>query len=304
MRYLPFIIISFVLYALFFYNNQQPALLSANSENDTAEKVVPLDFAKVTEQKKQTINPDPSVTLHAEESPIAIMPTVAAKIPLKENTTNKKLIATALSKSNLHKFKASIKSTPASEGALVKGEFYERDFHLDLPAPPKQIKAPKKIKTATKKVTKQKEVVTKVIPESKQDSVSSELLKMQHTSNDVAPKKAVNESNKPKRSFKKQVKPMPVLGEQTLQEAIAVSGNEPNYPKQAKTKKQQGMVTVKFTVTMQGKTKNAQIIKSSSHTKLDASVLEFIKKERFMPALKGIEKVTSEQQFSFKFALN
>jgi len=48
MRYLPFIIISFVLYALFFYNNQQPALLSANSENDTAEKVVPLDFATVT----------------------------------------------------------------------------------------------------------------------------------------------------------------------------------------------------------------------------------------------------------------
>ena len=116
-------------------------------------------------------------------------------------------------------------------------------------------------------------------------------------------KKTVAETSKPKRSFKKQVKAMPAPGEQTLQEAIAVSGNKPHYPKAAKSKQQQGLITVKFIVTMQGKTKNAQITKSSGHTILDGAMLEFIKKERFMPALKGIEKVTSEQQFSFKFAL-
>ncbi|WP_211217174.1 energy transducer TonB, partial [Psychromonas hadalis] len=42
---------------------------------------------------------------------------------------------------------------------------------------------------------------------------------------------------------------------------------------------------------------------SSGHKTLDNAVLEFIKKEHFMPALKGIEKVTSEQLFSFKFEL-
>ncbi|MCP4326529.1 MAG: energy transducer TonB [Psychromonas sp.] len=299
MRYLPFIIISFVLYALFFYNNQQPELLSASSKTNTAEKVVPLDFKKLTEQEKQSIVPDSSVTLHTEESPVV----VTAQTPLEDKTTKKKLIATAQSKRNLQQFKTSIKSIPASEGALLKGEFYERDFHLDLPAPPKQIKAPKKIKTTSKKVTKPKKATTKVIPETKQDSLSSKLLKIQQTGNDATTKKTATESSKPKRSFKKQVKQLQISGEQLLQEAIAVSGNKPHYPKIAKSNNQQGVVTVKFTVNMQGKTKNVQIAKSSGHTLLDAAVVEFIKKERFMPALKGIEKVTSEQQFSFEFSL-
>ena len=54
---------------------------------------------------------------------------------------------------------------------------------------------------------------------------------------------------------------------------------------------------------MQGKTRKPQLVTSSGHQILDSAVLEFINNERFMPALKGIEKVTSEQQFSFQYSL-
>ena len=181
MRYLPFIIISFVLYALFFYNNQQPELLTATSEADSVEKVVPLDFSKVIEQGKQTTASVPNHTDNTQAQPVVLTPPVTPE--------PKKPIEKMQTKINLQTLKASIKRVPASEGALLKGEFYERDFHLDLPAPPKQIKAPKKIKPNAKKITKTEKVTIKSIANSKQGSVTSELLKMQQTSNAVAPKK-------------------------------------------------------------------------------------------------------------------
>jgi protein TonB len=292
MRYLPFIIISFILYTLFFYNNQAPDLLSADaSKNALANnnKVLPLDFDGLDkEQQAHSFTP-------VEQEPF----TLAIPVTKKEKDQTKALAS--IEEHNAAKLKAfytSIKSTPASDGALLKGELYERDFYLHLPAPPVKKKAPKKKKkkTAPKVVKK-----TKVI---EADSLTSALLKQTNSNPVQEPSKvATTSSDKPKRSFKKSVQPLAVATEHGLQQAIAVSGNKPPYPKKAQSNKLQGSVNVKFIVSMQGKTKNSKIITSSGHPILDKAVLEFIKTERFMPALKGIEKITSEQQFSFKFSL-
>ncbi|PKG37275.1 energy transducer TonB [Psychromonas sp. Urea-02u-13] len=284
MRYLPFIIISFILYALFFYNNQAPDLLSADASRNALannNKVVPLGFDGLDkEQQAHNFTPAEQVTL---------------TIPVVEKDQTKAVASIEeLNAAKLKTFYASIQSTPASDGALLKGEFYERDFYLHLPAPPVKKKAPKKKKKTVPKVVKK----TKVI---EAESLTSALLKQTASSPIQQPSKTT--SDKPKRSFKKSVQPLAVATEQGLQQAIAVSGNKPKYPKKAQSNKLQGSVNVKFIVSMQGKTKNPKIITSSGHPALDDAVLDFVKTERFMPALKGIEKITSEQQFSFKFSL-
>ena len=306
MRYLPFIIISLILYTLFFYNNQQPEILSAKNQDLLSSKIVPLDFDTTTEQK---ISREAPSVIPTQEVDIVVpspssKPIKVARI-IEVTQATEELSAIEVTKKiipredRLKELLALIKLAPSSEAALLKGELYEQDFYLDLPARPAQKKKPKKKKVTAKKTSKK-------TPPQKVESAVSELLLTQQekivptTQNSATTKP---ESKKAKRSFKKQVKPAVTNGQQGLQEAIAVSGNKPYYPKVAKKAQQQGTVTVKFTVNMQGKSKAAQLITSSGHKSLDKAVLDFVKKERFMPALKGIEKVTSVQQFSFKFSL-
>ena len=87
----------------------------------------------------------------------------------------------------------------------------------------------------------------------------------------------------------------------SLQQAIAVSGKAPSYPKQAALQHQKGQVVANMTVTVTGSTKEAEIVQSSGHEVLDKEVLSFIAQERFMPALKGQEKVSSKQSFYYRF---
>ena len=87
----------------------------------------------------------------------------------------------------------------------------------------------------------------------------------------------------------------------SLQQAIAVSGKAPSYPKQAALQHQKGHVVANMTVTVTGSTKEAEIVQSSGHEVLDKEVLSFIAQERFMPALKGQEKVSSKQSFYYRF---
>lgn len=313
MRYIPFFIITFVLYTLFFYNNQQPEILAANKVSDESiinEKIIPLDFEEIAKKDQQqqllthmtlvtkrqetpTLTSDPTPTLNPSPSPevkIVFATIEVKKAVLSEPVPSRINITAEQLTKNSQQLHVLIKSTPASESALLKGELYERGFYLHLPPPPAQ------------KNTKQKNKTMAVVAET---SVSNQLLKQ--TKNMPVNQQKNTATNtqkaKPKRSFKKQAQAMKTNAAQDLPEAIAISGNKPHYPQKAKVKKQQGIVTVKFTVNMQGKTKNAQIISSSGHSTLDNVMLEFIKKERFMPALKGIEKVTSEQQFSYTFLL-
>lgn len=290
MRYFPFIIISFVLYVVFFYHSQEPKLLAVNKGEALNKQVIPLDFDNTLESELSKKIPIETLKINTIEMP----PVVEIVLPTPALAATKK----QENRVKMDAFYASVKSTPAKEGALLKGEFYERDFYLHLPPPPAEIKAPKKKKKSAK--TSKKFTTAKVAATS---SVSSELLKQVPSKASKNPEvnTATQKSDKPKRSFKKSVKPMQASSKQGLQEAIAVSGKQPQYPQKARKDKLKGTVSVTFTVSMQGKTRNPALATSSGHKILDSAVLEFIEKERFMPALKGIEKVTSEQQFSFTF---
>jgi protein TonB len=342
MRYFPFIIISLILYTLFFYNSQQPDLLSANNTSEKTSpdsKIVLLDFEKVAKKEQQqillasasattktiviptpTTTPLPTIAITQKIIPIPVAsltqtsssklepesiqkpapkmqtaPEVEPVTTMTKKGREKEVITTKnkQQKQKLKQLQVSIQSMPASESALLKGELYERNFHLDLPPPPVQKRKPKK------KDVKSKKIPTSTTAKKAQTSLSSQLLKQKNSTSKA--KESTN--SKPKRSFKKVVKPIAESAEEGLQEAIAVSGNTPNYPKKAKNEKLQGTVTVKFTVSVQGKSKKAQIVTSSGHKILDAAVMDFIEKERFMPSFNGIENVTKEQQFSFRFSI-
>ena len=388
MRYLPFIIISLILYTLFFYNNQDPELLTVS--DTSSEKVVPIDFDLSDELNKKTaleekpsqtdktlIEEQPTVLVEktivkekptldesnieekelslikevnteeqqasveektqiVEQAQLAVASqsadsttTVVAESPAKtENieplsaetaseevtastieTVKVKTQATDLPEElatdikNSKQIEQSANSSIAIESALLKGEYYQANLLTNLPPlPVKKKTALAKNNSKTKKTTT-KASASPQKREVEQASLSSVLLnkKAGNTSQTVPNFTVTNKSDKPKRTFKKQVKSTPAPAIPGLQVAIAVSGNKPQYPEKAKANKLQGTVTARFIVNTQGKTKNAQVINSSSHKELDNALLEFVEQERFMPALDGIEKITSEQQLSFKY---
>ncbi|PKF63131.1 hypothetical protein CW745_06860 [Psychromonas sp. psych-6C06] len=310
MRYLPFIIISVILYALFFYHNQQPELLATKNvapEEKISEKVIPLDFKETTPSKIPSTQLAPQETISQAPQSASITTSIGATpTPSIAPVTIEKTQSIAIENGNATKQQQAkqqlytlLKATEASEVALLKGEYYEQYFYLDLPAPPIPSPQVKKGKIQPKKAP-EKELAKKPVQDT-QPSVTSELLSQKSNTN-IANEEPVKK-DKVKRSFKKQVKPVVATHTTGLQEAIAVSGNKPLYPTEAKKAKLQGTATATFVVNMRGKTKQSKITHSSGHQILDNALLEFIDKERFMPALDGIEKVTSEQQLSFKYEL-
>lgn len=297
-RYFPFIIISLILYTLFFYYHKKSKLLSSSELIATA-KVISLDLHKQTESKKLTSIESPIKPVAIVD--LALMPT-GMLITAQKHSPNRKIVDIQKRTEQLRQFKISIKTTLSSDVALLKGEFYERDFHLDLPAPPIKKKItfigknniPKEIigKLEKNNITK-KFNITQFVASS--DILNQKQIAIKKT------KEIITLQSKPKRSFKKQLNAQQTAIIPGLQTAISISGNVPTYPKVAKQQGLQGTVTATFIVNMQGKSQNPKIISSSGHKILDKALLEFINKERFMPALKGIEKVTREQQFSFKY---
>jgi len=331
-RYLPFIFISIALYTWFFFSHQEPEFLTAVPAE---EKIIPLDFKKLAESKKPitAFKETTTSSLKSTEIPVETLPKLASQKELepikttqniaskkaapitsplenKKMTEDKKVIqggtkervittVATVKSDNIKQLLASIKSTPASDVALIKSEFYAQTLPDLMLSPLPKKRQPRKnttVNTSTEKITPEKE---------SQRSAINDLLKYSQAPSSINKNDAIAKKTdkKPKRTFKKQAKAMEMTNELHLQQAIAVSGNKPHYPQEAKAAKQQGAVTVKFTVNMQGKTKKPQVITSSGHKALDTSVLDFIQKERFMPSLEGREKVTSEQLFFFDFSL-
>tara|TARA_R110001583_G_scaffold21088_1_gene80248 strand:+ start:13674 stop:14843 length:1170 start_codon:yes stop_codon:yes gene_type:complete len=386
MRYFPFIIISLVLYSLFFYHSQQPELLSvvdnnAHQEKIIKSKVIDFDFEKAIEltptlsntsvdelsidnsttqkalQEAQTesieaaesvalllenevvesnseVIPKPILDIEVPTSDISKtisekatpaieiaknippistkivpeyeMPVAIAETPIttnEESTTTPDVTievievveAVEVEKEEKNLSPGSLHSMQAREAALLKGEFYDNNFHLYLsPAPVKNNKM--QTKTASNKSDANTTSIT-------QASASESLQKLIQHKPKLEKTNQVSQKNndKPKPSFKKVLKPVINKSANGIPEAIVASGNKPSYPTQALNDKLQGTVTVKFIVSMQGNSKNPQMLSSSGHKILDKTVLDFVKKERFMPSFDGTEKITSEQQFSFKF---
>ncbi|WP_413700444.1 energy transducer TonB [Psychromonas sp. KJ10-10] len=213
---------------------------------------------------------------------ISETPVTATEQPIVEEQTEAQNVVSLDTKKVTEQY--SIQMTEAHQSALLKGEFYDKTFHLHLSDPVVKSSATKEI--ANKKAPLKTTSV----------SASNSLLKLTQP---IPGNQPEIENDKPKRTFKKVVKPF--SNNNGLSEAIVASGNKPIYPKQAIKEKLQGTVTVKFIVSTEGESQSPKMVKSSGHKILDTTVLDFVKKERFMPSFDGVEKVTKEQQFTHKF---
>ena len=339
-------------------------LATANVEAPAVESAeVALDVTPITGEPAENIA-DAVTTLTtgdlAEQPVTAIKPTAVALTVAEDATKYINTIKQLPLK--IRDLQAAIKSTPAIDSALIKGDFYEKTFRQHL-SPLKKKKSPKKkdVIRLVKKTNVEQDSLSGELLKHNKISMSKEQKKIAATTTDkpkrifkkqvtglntstqpnmqdtvvtpsdkrpslteakkqgvednvIAGSTAFNANNandintlapteKPKRSFKKQIKASNTPIQSGRQNAIAVSGNTPQYPDEAKNMGLEGDVTAKFIVNMQGKAKQAQIILSSGHQILDNALLEFVSKERFMPALEGTEKVTREQQLPYKYKL-
>lgn len=293
--------------------------MTTASEIKTASDITTASKTRSTSEKPtapETVAAAKIITPSATESKRETMAAVAAEANILIDKTpqissnNQRDLASSKQDISFKKvekaqyFQTSIKSTLASDAAIIKGDYYDQNLFQDFPPPPGY----KKIETSKIKATSKtaKPVNASNEPKAKPKQTASLGTKLLTNSNNKPAQQApsstiITKSEKPKRIFKKSVKLQQKATLPGLQVAIAVSGNKPTYPQQAKAQKVQGTVTAKFIVNMQGKSKNPTITASSGHKVLDSALLEFIANERFMPALKGIEKVTSEQQLSFEY---
>lgn len=334
-NYFPFLLLSVIVYGLFFYQHQQAVIITPPAFN-SGQQSVQLQFVELSESdEEQLVNSESPVEQQQKQpEPISEVQEnaqtsseleksdsvekellVDSKIPeeqqqntpepineVQEKTQTESELekgepveqeqtvdskSPAETKLAQQKLQKSIQEMTAANAALLKGELYEADFHLDLPAPPRPIKTPKK-RSQPLLASDEKQVKTLFSDQ----SLSSKILQQQ-------------EKTKAKRVFKKQpASPISSAENQgVLQEAIVISINKPAYPIRAQKRNQQGRVVVKITVTNKGKAENPEIISSSGYPILDNAVLDFISQELFMPAHKGEEKITSEQLFSFRFEL-
>ncbi len=89
----------------------------------------------------------------------------------------------------------------------------------------------------------------------------------------------------------------------TVVEAHPISSRKPEYPPRSVLRGEQGRVVVHLDVNREGRATAVTLAESSGHYRLDRSVLRFVRKERFVPAMRGELPVASSQAFSFRFVL-
>jgi len=280
-HYLPFFVLTILLYGWFFYHHNQSTIILPVPLN-SGQQVVDLQLLEMDGATEETETPVQKESTVKKEIIIKKESAVKKEIIVKKESAVKTAPATLLVSDldtqmpaeikNAHQtLQKTIEETAASSTAMLKAELFEADLDLDLPNRP----APKK--TTPKGQTNA-------------PSIISEILQAQEKS---------------KRIFKKepQTSVSSKIDGVVLQEAIVVSGNKPLYPERAILRNQQGRVVVKLTVTTKGKATETKILTSSGHAVLDDAVLDFIKNELFMPAHQGEEKITTQQIFSFRFEL-
>ena len=264
-HYFPFFILTALLYGVFFHFHKQSTIIPSLPLN-SGQQALQLQFIEIT-QKTAANEPEKEETKAVKEKP--------------DTAEKKKTTVSSSSKIKIarQKLQKSLQETSATDDAMLKAELFAADYK-NTPAAA--------AKTAAKEPTIKRKPVKKL-----------------HPIKEPANRKVSQQQEKTKPVFKKQpaTNSTRVETQGVLQEAIVVSGNIPTYPKRAILRNQQGRVVIKLTVTSKGKGKDPQIITSSGYSILDNAVINFIRKELFMPARRGEEKIASEQIFSFRFEL-
>ena len=288
-HYLPFFIITTALYAAVFYHHKEVTVITPLPLN-SGQQSVQVQFINerqapsgksASELKKEKIKPAANVAAKKEQIK------ATDEIQKKQNNQHTAMLA-AHSKNSAeitaatHKLQKSIRETTAKHDAQLKAELFSEQLQQDAGVTENSPKLPQNKKPKLAAMPKKMKKPAPVVDDEREQP---------HKKN--------------KRIFKK--KPAAavsaVKNSGVLQEALVVSGNIPTYPKRAILRNQQGRVVVQLTVDISGTAHNPKIITSSGHTILDTAVLDFIARERFMPAHRGTEKVSSQQIFVFRFEL-
>ena len=275
-HYFPFFILTALLYGVFLHFHKQSTIIPPLPLN-SGQQAVQLQFIEITQkrpQKTAASEPEKEETKAIKEKPA----TAEKKKTTKQTTasTNSKI------KIAREKLRKSIQETSAKNDAQLKAELFAADYKQDQLTP-----------------------AAAAITAAKEPTIQRKPVKTMHPIKEPENREVSQQQERTKPVFKKQpaTNSSSVETQGVLQEAIVVSGNIPIYPKRAILRNQQGRVVVKLTVTTKGKGKNPKVITSSGYSILDNAVLNFIRKELFMPALQGENKITSEQIFSFRFEL-
>ncbi len=313
-RYLPFFIITLVVYGSFFYLKNDPK--TVNQHALSKKHIVQLSTLKQNQKNSSTENiQHPALSKHSE-APIELNKTTKAtnnrlttkikqapatknahKSESNTNTTLNKSHQTARSAKKPLKITATSKNkinqpldfttSKAIDAATLKAFILDRMLYLDLDLPKRPLSRKKK-RSTDPNVYKQSSIKI-AASKAPRDSLSANVL---------------NTPQKEKRLFKPTPQnAMPKISTkdnpQNLQEAISITRKMPKNPPQALN--QHGLVVIKFLVTSKGETRNPSIMVSSGHSELDRTVISFVIRERFMPALKNGKKVSSEQIYSHIF---
>lgn len=291
-HYLPFFILTALLYGVFFHFHKQSAIippLPLNSGQQTlqlqvieiAQKPEKTAPSEPTTKKSEAVEDKPQTTEKKKNETVKEKPQPTVKKKTEKQLTAESNAKIKIARQKLHK---AIKQTAAINDAMLKAELFSADY---------------KQKALTS------EIAAKTVEKTaaKEPPIKSKPVKTMHPIKEAQKPEIAPQQEKSKPVVKKQPPADSAQTQGVLQEAIVVSGNTPNYPTRAILRNQQGRVVVKLTVTTKGKGKNPQIITSSGYSILDNAILDFIQKELFMPAHHGEEKITSEQVFSFRFQL-
>lgn len=314
-NYFPFIIISLLLYGLLFYLH----------DNSPVEVTLPLNTGKQAIQVHLTPSapnlpamtpslPETSTSAIASHTEKVAPPTLETAPVQEEAKPNSQQQAKVKIAKKQHQM--SIKEHKASADALLKALIFNEEL-IDIDtaattAKPKNKKKTERIQTDTsiasmlpitepvpQHVKKTGNITPKQPASIEQEKeMSPKITPKVNTQATPAKRDATNVTNAEEADATSTAATQGVL-----QDAIVVSGQKPTYPRRAILRNQQGRVVVKMTVMSNGEAKDAEIVTSSGFSVLDKEVLAFINAERFIPALRGVVKVTSEQQFSFRFQL-
>lgn len=272
-----------MLYAAVFYHHKEVAVVKPLPLN-SGQQSVQIQFIN---ERQNTLANEGVSELKKEKHK-----TVNSKIQKQKNPQQTAIITghsknSADIKSANQKLQKSIRATTAKHDAQLKAELFSEQLQIHT-----------RISTPPPESAHNKQTLAASIPAQSHSpgalSVSSEV---------VAQRKKIKRTIKKKPSENHTESVSTAKNSGVLQEALVVSGNIPTYPKRAILRNQQGRVVVKLTVNISGTAKNTKIITSSGHAILDTAVLDFIARERFMPAHRGTEKVSSQQIFTFRFEL-
>lgn len=338
-HYLPFIIISFLLYAVFFYFHED--LLPSNQVKQLTTKKVtaltqpiltatpiikatsPLKISACTtitkEQEapltnnqqhinQQRIDQQLQIAPKPKQQAAIIIDSITEQLPTSITIETPLLEATQADYQEAKiRLQHSIKNHLSADDALLKAFIFNQNM-INLPALiPKKITNSKPSKKAKNLSPSSDALNDDGLNENSVLTSIASTLPIKNPAQVIRNNKLkIIAKQPPEQVSRSRIEPTRIkaksIDEPTiLQEAVAISGKKPKYPQRAALRQQKGQVKATMIVMKNGQTMAVKLTTSSGHEMLDKAVLNFIENERFMPALKGQDKISSEQSYSFSY---